>query len=387
MPPRVGTGKRRVGLERMGIFSRNPKSGLVGIVLALLAPSSVWSADLFTVRGVSVDVTAATAVAARAQAEREGRRRAFTRLLARLAVSDHHGRLPALSDQDVLGLVKGHGVQAEKTSTVRYIGDLDFAFRPAAVRRLFDRFEVDYAVTTSGPVLVVPVRRVGPVLRVWEEDNRWREAWNALPDGDGLVPVMVPFGDLDDMSDIGPETAARGDPRDLIDIASRYGADRAAYAVLASADLPTTGPVEFTLTVTMLDANGKETSLTEGLSATNADAIEDVMVRAVEAVRRWVQDSWKSRNLVRRGVLQHITVAVPISDHTAWLDLTKRLNRVDALQSWQVLQLNRQEARLDLSTRSETTTLRMALARAGLTLAEGAQTWRLSAGTTDPAVQ
>ena len=169
MPPRVGTGKRRVGLERMGIFSRNPKSGLVGIVLALLTPSSVWSADLFTVRGVSVDVTAATAVAARAQAEREGRRRAFTRLLARLAVSDHHGRLPALSDQDVLGLVKGHGVQAEKTSTVRYIGDLDFAFRPAAVRRLFDRFEVDYAVTTSGPVLVVPVRRVGPVLRVWEE--------------------------------------------------------------------------------------------------------------------------------------------------------------------------------------------------------------------------
>ena len=371
----------------MGIFSRNPKSGLVGIVLALLAPSSVWSADLFTVRGVSVDVTAATAVAARAQAEREGRRRAFTRLLARLAVSDHHGRLPALSDQDVLGLVKGHGVQAEKTSTVRYIGDLDFAFRPAAVRRLFDRFEVDYAVTTSGPVLVVPVRRVGPVLRVWEEDNRWREAWNALPDGDGLVPVMVPFGDLDDMSDIGLETAARGDPRDLIDIASRYGADRAAYAVLASADLPTTGPVEFTLTVTMLDANGKETSLTEGLSATNADAIEDVMVRAVEAVRGWVQDSWKSRNLVRRGVLQHITVAVPISDHAAWLDLTKRLNQVDALQSWQVLQLNRQEARLDLSTRSETTTLRMALARAGLTLAEGAQTWRLSAGTTDPAVQ
>ena len=54
----------------MGIFSRNPKSGLVGIVLALLAPSSDWSADLFTVRGVSVDVTAATAVAARAPAER-----------------------------------------------------------------------------------------------------------------------------------------------------------------------------------------------------------------------------------------------------------------------------------------------------------------------------
>ena len=69
------------------------------------------------------------------------------------------------------------------------------------------------------------------------------------------------------------------------------------------------------------------------------------------------------------------------------VDLTKRLNRVDALQSWQVLQLNRQEAQLDLSTRSETTTLRMALARAGLTLAEGAQTWRLSADTTDPAVQ
>ena len=111
------------------------------------------------------------------------------------------------------------------------------------------------------------------------------------------------------------------------------------------------------------------------------------MVRAVEAVRGWVQDSWKSRNLVRRGVLQHITAAAPISDLTAWLDLTKRLNRVDALQSWQVLQLNRQEARLGLSTRSETTTLRMALARAGLTLAKGAQTWRLSAGTTDPAVQ
>ena len=181
MPPRVTTGKRRVGLERMGIFLRKLKTGLAGtaLALAMTAPTPLWSADLFAIRGVSVDVTAATAVAARAQAEREGRRRAFTRLLTRLAVSEHHARLPALSDQDVLGLVKGHGVRAEKTSTVRYIGDLDFAFRPAAVRRLFDRFEVDYALTMSGPVLIVPVRREGATLRVWEEDNRWREAWNA----------------------------------------------------------------------------------------------------------------------------------------------------------------------------------------------------------------
>ena len=311
----------------------------------------------------------------------------FTRLLTRLVVSDHHARLPALSDEDVLGLVKGHGVRAEKTSTVRYIGDLDFAFRPAAVRRLFDRFEVDYALTTSGPVLIVPVRRVGGTLSVWEEDNRWREAWNALPDGDGLVPILVPFGDLDDMRDVRPATAARADPRDLTEIADRYGADRAAYAVLASADMPVTGPVEFTLTVTMLDAAGEETSFTRGLGADNADASDDAMVRAVEVVRGWVQDSWKKRNLVRRGVLQHITVAVPVSDHAAWLDLTKRLDQVEALQSWRLLRLNREEAQVDLSTRSETATLRTALARAGLTLAEGTTTWRLSAAAATSATQ
>ena len=189
------------------------------------------------------------------------------------------------------------------------------------------------------------------------------------------------------MSDIGPETAARGDPRDLIVIASRYGADRAAYAVLASADMPTSGPVEFTLTVTMLDAAGKETSLTKGLRADNAEAGDDVMVRAVEAARGWVQDSWKERNLVRRGVLQHITVAVPVGDHAAWLDLSRRLDQVEALQSWRLLRLNREEAEIDLSTRSETATLRTALARAGLTLAEGPTTWRLSAGATDAAAQ
>ena len=107
---------------------------------------------------------------------------------------------------------------------MRYLATLRVRFKRAAVRRLLRQANVPFAETASKPVLIVPVFRRAGALLLWDQANSWRHAWAALPPSDGLVPIILPRGDLADVNDIGPEQALRSDEARFEAIAGRYGA-------------------------------------------------------------------------------------------------------------------------------------------------------------------
>src|SRR3954453_21013906 len=94
----------------------------VGAVAALLAAGGGAGADdLFTIGGVRVDRSAASAQQARDAAIAEAERKAFDLLIRRLTDPAQAAALARPADRDLAALVQGFQVEQERAAGTRYV--------------------------------------------------------------------------------------------------------------------------------------------------------------------------------------------------------------------------------------------------------------------------
>lgn len=342
------------------------------MVFVLLRPPGALAQEIYTVRGVPVDVTAETAVAARARAVAEGRRQAFQRLLKRLVPLSWNPVVPTPTDAELGRLVLGFEVAGERTSAVRYLADLTVAFDPQVVRNTFRAAGVPFAETRSLPVLVIPVLASGAGTVLWEEPNPWRDAWGRRTPPRGLVPFVVPYGDLADIRDLTTEQALSGDQVALGRIAERYGARD---VVVAEAIPRPGGAVQ--LTIRRIGSSGQDSTLVETATADidPADAGGVDAARYAAGVRRavtMVEEAWKLENLIRPELESRVTATVPLDTLKDWLAVRRTLDKLAVLSRYDVVQLTKREALVDLWVNGDAEQLRVALAQRDLELIPGA---------------
>jgi len=346
-------------------------SGILGALLIamVVAPAGPAAADddLFTVRAVAVDATADTARLARDRAIAEGRRAAFQRLVERLVPASRARAVAAPTDAELERMVIGFEVADERTSSVRWLADLTVAFDPAAVRARLRSAGVPFAETRSLPVLVIPLYDTGGETVLWREPNPWRNAWYELPPQGGLVPFVVPYGDVSDIRDLSPEQAVAGDVAALARIAERYGARD---AVVARARPRAGAAVE--LSVQRLGPSGTDRTLVE--TVTVGDELDPALrlLPAVERAVAMVANAWIEDNLIRPGVETRITATVPIDSLQRWLAVREALDRLSLVTRYQVVQLARREALVDIWVNGDAEQFRVAVAQRDLELLPGA---------------
>lgn len=353
------------------VLHRSSLLATLVLLAALILPGPASAQDIYTVRGVPVDATADSPVAAREQAVREGRRLAFDRLIARLVPSDAAGSVPSRTDAELGEMSLGFEVADERSSAVRYVASMTFAFAPGRVRSLLMSLGVPFAETRSLPVLVIPVLDSGSGPVLWEEPNPFRSAWSAAEIKTGLVPFLVPYGDIADIRDLSTPQALSGDTQALGGIAERYGARD---AVVVEATPRAGGAVE--ISVQRIGPTGFGTTLIETVSPpANADAPVTDAARYAAAVRRTVtlvEDAWKRENLIRGGLESRVTVTVPIDSMRRWLAVREALDKTVIVSRFDVVQLTRVEALVDLWVNGDAEQLRVALEQRNLRLLPGA---------------
>ena len=347
-------------------------SALALLLTALAAPASrAQTDDLFAVDGIGVDVTAESAAEAREAALAQGQRMALDRVLLRLALAEDVARLPPLSDAEITQMVQDFQVESERTSAVRYIGELSFRFRAEPVRQLFERNEVRFAGIVSKPVLVLPVLTADGDSWLWDDPNPWRDAWAERPVVDGLVPLVVPYGDLNDVSAIGAAEALAGDPDAFARLAGRYytGDTIVAEARLRSAP---DEPMRLDIVATRYTPGAGQQTYTDTLTADSMNAGEDgaaLFERGVKRLDEMVQEEWKRANLVSFGVERTVIATVPIGQLSDWAAIRGRLNDIAIVRETEILYLMRNEGRLRVVFVGDMAQLERALAQKDLSLA------------------
>jgi len=347
---------------------------LAAVLLAGFAtPSRAAEPTVFEVRGVKVDVTADTASDARDQALAEGARKAFRTLLERLTVARDHDRLPDLSQDEIQNYILDFSVEEEKSSAVRYLGTLDYRFKPQEIRKLLIAYNIPFAETLSKPVLVVPVIRRGGTASLWEEGNPWFKAWAALRANAGLLPIVLPLGDLQDMSTLPVDAAIAGDTEKLLATAGRLDAGDALVAVATVDGAGGTPSVQ----VEAHRYGSVESSAAVSLQAQDGETLPALLQRAAKETRARIADDWKRLNLLDYGRAGVLAVTVPVATLGDWLQVRDTLRRIPVVRTAEPILISTQEVRVNLHYVGDADQLITALQQADLSLTQEGGEWIL----------
>ncbi len=340
----------------------------IGLGLAPSLRDARAASQVFTVSGVRVDVTAETAVAAREAAHAEGHVKAMDKLLARLLSRNELGLIRQLKAADILAFVQDFSVANERASDVRYLANLTFRFRPEPIRELLRTSGLKHAETMSKPVVVLPIFGIEGEAVLWGEGNPWWAAWAARPPGGWLGPLIVPLGDLGDLTAVDAARALNGDVEALGAIARRYGAEDVLITQAVLLGDPVLGQATLQVGSVRLGRFAEQTTI-DNYAQPVGGTVQDLLALAADAVDADAQEAWKQRNLLRPGRQRQFTVSVPVTQLADLLEVKRRLVGVAAVRRVEVMALSRNKVSLAITFVGEEEQLVLAMDQSDLALA------------------
>ncbi|RYE01088.1 MAG: heavy-metal-associated domain-containing protein [Sphingomonadales bacterium] len=136
----------------------------------------------FEISGVSVDVKAGNADAARMGGWRIAQRKGWEMLAQKLT-----GKSSSLSDSALDSLVTAVVVEREQIGPNRYIATLGVLFDRQKAGAILG---VSTALSRSSPMLLIPLEFSGGAGIVYERDTAWARAWNRFRSGGSTVDYV-----------------------------------------------------------------------------------------------------------------------------------------------------------------------------------------------------
>ena len=144
------------------------------------------SAD-YEVSGVTVDIAANSADAARFGGWREAQRRGWSLLWQRV----HGGAAPSLGDSLLDSIVSGIIVENEQIGPKRYIATLGVLFDRVRASEILG---ISGARSRSAPLLVIPVQWSGGIAQSFEVRTEWQKAWARFKTANSAIDYVRPSG-------------------------------------------------------------------------------------------------------------------------------------------------------------------------------------------------
>jgi hypothetical protein len=350
---------------------------IVVLMLAFSPASAAREFAIYTVSNIPLDETAKSAAAAREIALTKGQTQAFQRVIDRIVPKSEHGRLPQPTPAVLLEIISGIEVENEKTSRVRYLANLTVRFNRSAMRRFLRDANIAFAESIGDPLIVLPVYRAAGTTQLWDTGNIWLQTWQSLPSLDGLLPLIVPKGDREDIAAVSPEQAMNGNERRLAIIARRYEAEG---TILAVATLRRDGEASAAVLEVNLSRLGTDSGDTTSVLSFTAEpdmTIEMLLEMAAGRLRDEVVEGWKQEHLIRFGEKRNLIAVVPLSGLAEWIQLRKRLSSVASVEKADPLSLALDEATVRLTYYGNEAQLALTFSEHDMDLNQGPVYWQL----------
>ncbi|WP_158240649.1 DUF2066 domain-containing protein [Telmatospirillum siberiense] len=358
---------------------KNSGTGLAVVlfwaVFALFCgPAVAQTADTYTVRNVSVDISAENVNVARDRALAEGQRQAFETLMQRLTSSADWPRLPHPSDADLINAVLDVGIDQEKRSAVRYLATMSVRFKPDAIRRLLRGANIAYVEWRGRPVVVLPVYQSDNGPQLSESPNPWRDAWRSGA-AQGVVPLSVPTPEQIEGT-VTTAQAAAGAPETLAAVGQRFNTQDVLLAV-ATPIRQDGGKVKVDVVLTGTGPVASPLAGSRSYDGEIGETLEMVLHRAVEDIAKIANDTWKSGNMLQFDKQANLPVMVPLAGFDDWLSVREKLTRSTPVRSYEVAALSKTEAALVLHFVGEQSQLESVFLQNGLVLSWASDHWIL----------
>lgn len=331
--------------------------------------------DPFQVREVPVDVTAATITEARERGLTEGRIGAFRSLVERMVQRESIAAVTMPPASQIIDMVLEFSVANERASAVRYLADLTVRFNPDAVRAFLRSQNVPFAETASKPMLIVPVLQEGGAAQLWQDSNVWREAWAKIMPHDGLVPFVVPLGDLDDIGLLSVDQALAKDRAALDRIVSKYGAVGAVVAKATAANQ------SISMTLSEMRPLGAAWDGRANVALIPGQSRDDFFQAAALEAARVIEEGWKQRNILRFGEGGKLTALITVKSLQDWLSVKARLAQVPVVERVELQAISKNLVQAVIAFAGDQSQLQFALSQRDLDLSQDGDVWLLRSGS------
>jgi hypothetical protein len=283
-------------------------------------------------------------------------------------------------------MVVSFEVANERMTTVRYTADYTYHFRPTDVQKVLAKAGIappgapTAAAAGGKSALVLPIYQIGTQLVLWDDPNPWRDAWIERNGGDRLI---LPLGDVTDLSAIDADKARDGDSDALAAIGKKYGTDDVLVA-FAAVRGPAGSPAGLDISVKRYRAGQFVDTHGQSLDANPGESPTALFSRAVQATATAIGSNWQgiAAQPTQQGTL---TVAVAITGLDDWIKIRDRITSLPAIRKIELRSLSRQEATIDVDYMGDTDQLTAALKGLNFDLVKGDPVWHLSrsgSGTT-----
>ncbi|MDE0255785.1 MAG: DUF2066 domain-containing protein [Rhodospirillaceae bacterium] len=385
------------------------------LATAPVAGPAAAEESIFWVRDVPAKGKGKTAGDARRDAALNSAPAALDRLLRRLTSARDHEFLPPVPPEQARAMVRGLEVVRAKRRKIKdgrsFDGALSYLFRPGTVGAFLKSEGIAWSSRRSDPVLVLPVWRDESGAILWDDPNPWRDAWLSAEREPGLVPVVLPEGNLKDLQTIDAAQASERDAERLTAIAGAYGAKQVLIAVAAAGGVdagegaPEVAPEDgeegteeragesgeagageqaeeggekqiedggLTVVAALFNLRSGDIEELEPITAAGATAMAD----AAAALDAWLQERWKDRVIVPDGPVATTRVVLRFDDLAAWVRVRENLVAAPSVTGHRVIAFSRGEARLALTHRGNADDLAVRLPAFGLLLQQERGTGR-----------
>ena len=346
----------------------------------LLAPTGAQSAgqdDIFTVYDVPVDVTAGTAAIARDVAIRRAQRKASREVFARITLPEDRAQLPVLDDAHITRLVSAIDFSEERYSSKRYLANITITFNKDSIRDLVRVTGISFSQTQALPVVVVPLYREGPMEKLWEADNPWREAWRAQDWRGNLLPFVVPGGSLGDVAAISTRQAAAKEPARLEAIAQRYSAGET-LVVDAALRYDTEHNAEALDVVITRYSQGVGQQLQATFLRDQQEDRPAFLAWCANQIADKLTGEWKRQTLIEFEKEDSLRARAPLRSLSDWLNLRQAFEKVGRIRRFELDSLSVEEAVVTIYYLGAPEQLSTALAQHNIGLSDGDLDWHLS---------
>lgn len=321
------------------------------ILLTLLFAGTASAADPFTVAGVPVDATGASAIEAQTIAISEGQALAAQVLIDRLTLRREREakRFAPLDTQTIARMIRALEIANEKRSASRYLGDITVAFNPSQVQQVLRDKGLTMISTQSRARLVLPLQNGAPL---WS-DNDWNRVLRNAAYSHSLTPLRSVGPGEGNTSLIDAGAASRADLAALRRVGSRFGLEQ----VLIAEAMPGASGVRVKLTDVALDTGRKQNLGT----VSGAD-----YAMAAAAMIDKLESDWKQASVSLAANAETIVASVLYKSHNDWLRLQDAINGSAQIQGARLDALSKDGALMTLTYGGDMNRLKNELAFKGV---------------------
>ncbi len=337
---------------------------ILALAFGALLPAGAQAADpTYTVSGIHVDATAASASAAQSIAIDQGRPQAWSTLYRRLMKQADWARQPRLDAQALRGVARGYTVSKERRSTTRYVADVTYIFSPEAVSRVLRGISANYGNPLARRILIVPMSPT------FNRASEWNTAFLSPRFGGSQVPFTVPSGDT---ADVGALARLQFDATNWADVELVAARIHATEAVLVLA-IPIPGKIQLWLKRIGMAQMPTKVTLDVPLNQTVALTYPKAADAAVHAI----EDMWRQKAPAEFTAKGNLIADVRVSSLAQWGTIQSAMGAIANVRDVSIVAMDIGMVRVSITYLGTVEQLHDALVPVGVQLTKDETGWSI----------